>query len=95
LFVFFQHERALKLWRSGNAPTKDTKKSFVRKPWALRTAAHFKVVNKLSKRVWGEIHDASLLAMGSVDDVDPTADDSDLEEHPEDVVKLSSEDEDA
>lgn len=44
--------------------------------------------------MWAEIHDASLLAMGSVD-VDATAEDSDLEEHPEDVVKLSSEDEDA
>jgi hypothetical protein len=91
---FFKHERALKLWRTGNAPTKDTKKSFVRKPWAIRTAVHFKVVTKLSKRVWAEIHEASLLAMAS-SDVDATADDTDLEEDPEDVVKLSSEDEDA
>jgi hypothetical protein len=82
------------LWRTGNAPTKDTKKSFVCKPWAIRTAVHFKVVTKLSEWVWGEIHEASLSAMSSLD-VDATADDSDLEEDPEDVVKLSSEDEDA
>jgi hypothetical protein len=81
------------LWRTGDAPTKDTKKSFVRKPWGIRTAAHFKVVTKLSERVWAEIHEASLLAMGSVD-VDATADDSEIEDHPEDVVQLSeSEDE--
>jgi hypothetical protein len=54
LFFFFKHERALKLWRTGNAPTKDTKKSFIRNSWAIRTAAHLKVVStgKLSKRVW-------------------------------------------
>ncbi|KAF8799286.1 hypothetical protein BYT27DRAFT_7343021 [Phlegmacium glaucopus] len=54
------HERALKLWQTGNAPTKDIKKSFVCKPWAIWTAAHYKVVSTLSKRVWGEIHEASL-----------------------------------
>jgi len=39
--------------------------------------------------VWKEIHDASSLAMGSVD-VDATADDSEIED-PEDLVQLSSE----
>jgi hypothetical protein len=38
--------------------------------------------------VWGEIHEATL-AIGSVD-VDPTADDSEIED-PEDLVQLSSE----
>lgn len=84
-----KHERALKLWQTGNEPTKDTKKSFVRKPWAIRTAAHYKVVASLSDRVWGEIHEASSLAMGSIDP-DQMADDSDIED-PEDLVQLSSE----
>lgn len=90
---FFKHERALKLWRTGNTPTKDTKKSFVRNPWAIRTSAHFKVVSKLSKRAWNEIQEASLLAMGSVD-VDATADDSEIED-PEDLVQLSASEEEA
>jgi hypothetical protein len=87
--IILKHERALKLWRTGNAPTKDTKTSFVRRPWAVRTATHHKVIVKLSERVWGEIHDASSLAIGSVD-VDATADDSEIED-PEDLVQLSSE----
>ncbi|KAF5368712.1 hypothetical protein D9615_010297 [Tricholomella constricta] len=83
------HERALKLWRTGNMPTKDTKKSFVRKPWAIRTAAHYKVVANLTERQWGDIHEASS-AVGLVD-VDATAaDDSEIED-PEDLVQLSSE----
>ena len=90
--MFFQHERALKLWRTGNAPTKDTKKSFVHNPWAVRTAAHLKVVGKLSKRVWAEINEASKLAIGMVD-IDATADDSEIED-PEDVVQLSGSSED-
>ncbi|KAG5649077.1 hypothetical protein H0H81_006467, partial [Sphagnurus paluster] len=81
------HKRALKLWRTGNGPTKDTKTSFVRKPWAARTAAHYKVVSKLSERVWGEIHNASKAAIGSVE-VDATADESEIED-PEDLVQLS------
>jgi len=88
MFVL-KHERALKLWRTGNEPTKDTKRSFVRNAWAARTAAHYKVVSKLSDRVWQEIHEASTSAMASVD-ADTTADDSDVED-PEDVVQLSSE----
>ncbi|KAF8154406.1 hypothetical protein B0H34DRAFT_799197 [Crassisporium funariophilum] len=83
------HERALKLWQTGSAPTKETKTSFVRRPWAVRTAAHHRVIAKLSERVWNEIHDVSLLAIGSVD-VDATADDSEIED-PEDLVQLSSE----
>ena len=73
----------------GNEPTKDTKKSFVCKPWAIWTAAHYKVVASLSDQVWGEIHKASSLAMGSIDP-DQMADDSDIED-PEDLVQLSSE----
>ena len=70
-------------------PTKDTKKSFIRKPWAVRTAAHYKVVSKLSKWAWGEIHEALSLAIGSVD-LDQTADDSEIEEL-EDLMQLLSE----
>ena len=77
------------MWRTGNAPTKETKTSFVRRPWAVQTAAHHKVIAKLSERVWKEIHDTSSLAMGSVD-VDATADDSEIED-PKDLVQLSSE----
>jgi hypothetical protein len=84
-----KHERALKLWRTGNAPTKDTKRSFVRNAWAARTAAHYKVIAKLSERVWHEIQEASTSAMESID-VDATADDSGVED-PEDLVQLSSE----
>ena len=87
IFFIIKHERALKLWRTGDAPIKESKKSFVRNPWATRTAAHYKVVSKLSERVWGEIHEASLAAMGSVD-VEATADDSEIED-PEDLVQLS------
>jgi hypothetical protein len=39
--------------------------------------------------VWNKIHDASLLAIGSVH-VDATADDSEIED-PDDLVQLSSE----
>jgi len=82
-----KHERALKLWRTGNAPTKDTKRSFVCNTWAARTAAHYKVISKLSERVWHEIHHASMSAIESID-VDATADDSEVED-PEDIVQLS------
>ncbi|KAF8806780.1 hypothetical protein BYT27DRAFT_7338795 [Phlegmacium glaucopus] len=57
-----------------------------------QTAAHYKVVSTLSKRVWGEIHEASLSVIGSVE-VDTTADDSEMED-PEDLMQLSSEPED-
>ena len=87
--TILKHERALKLWRTGNAPTKETKTSFVRRPWAVRTAAHHKVIAKLSERVWGEIHEASS-AIGTVD-VDATAADGSEIEDPEDLVQLSSE----
>lgn len=79
------------MWQTGNPPAKDKKKSFVRNPWAIRTAAHLKVVSKLSERVWIEIHFASLSAMGSVD-VDATAEDSEME-NPEDLVQLSASEE--
>ena len=72
-------ERALKLWRTGNAPNKDTKRSFVRNAWAARTAAHYKVISKLSERVWHEIQEAST-----------SADESGVED-PKDLVQLSSE----
>jgi len=49
---------------------------------------HYKVVAQLSERVWGEIHEASSLAIGSVD-VDAVGRDSDIED-PEDLVQLSS-----
>ena len=62
--------------------------SFVRRPWAIWTAAHHKVITKLSEQVWGEIHDATL-AIGAVD-VDPTVDYSEIED-PEDLIQLSSE----
>lgn len=84
-----KHECALKLWRTGSAPAKETKTSFVCRPWAVRTAAHHRVIAKLSEWVWNKIHDASLLAIGSVH-VDATADDSEIED-PDDLVQLSSE----
>ena len=68
-------------------PTKDTKTSFVCKPWAIWTVAHYKVVSQLSERVWCEIYEASPLAIESVDVV-VTGDDSDIED-PEDLVQLS------
>ena len=80
------------MWRTGNAPTKDTKKSFVRNPWAVRTAVHLKVVGKLSKCVWAKINKASNLAIGTVD-IDATAYDSKIEDH-EDVMQLSGSSED-
>src|ERR1700678_343230 len=78
---------------TGNGPTnlKETKTNFVRKPWAVRTALNYKVVSKLSERVWGEIHEASTSAISSVD-VDAADDDSEIED-PEDLVQLSSDDE--
>ena len=42
--------------------------------------------------MWAEIHEASLLAMESVD-LEATADNSEVEDHPEDIVQLSSEEE--
>jgi len=54
MFVL-KHKHALKLWRNGNEATKDTKRSFIRNAWAAQTAAHYKVVSKLSDRVWQEI----------------------------------------
>ncbi|KAF8154656.1 hypothetical protein B0H34DRAFT_852391 [Crassisporium funariophilum] len=78
---------AAALWRTGNAPTKDTKRSFVCNAWAAQTAAHYKVICKLSERVWHEIHHASMSAIESID-VDATADDSGVED-PKDIVQLS------
>ena len=66
------------------------KTSFVRKPWAVQTTAHYKVVSTLSDRVWGKIHEASTTAVGSVD-VDATADDSQIKD-PEDIIQLSQSD---
>ncbi|KAF8951995.1 hypothetical protein BDZ97DRAFT_820868 [Flammula alnicola] len=86
------HERALKLWRTGNAPSKDTKSSFVRRPWATRATSHFKVIAQLSERVWNDIHETAS-ALGSVEDFDPDADDSEMDE-PAGMVQLSSSDED-
>ena len=86
-YFLLKHEQALKLWQAGNAPTKDTKTSFVHKPWAIWTVAHYKVVSQLSERVWHEIHEAFPLAIGSVD-VDVTGDDSDIED-PKDLLQLS------
>lgn len=89
IIFILKHERALKLWRTGNAPTKNTKRSFVHNARAARTAAYYKVIAKLSELVWHEIHKASTAAIGSVD-VDTTADDSEVDD-PEDIVPLSSE----
>jgi len=65
--MFFQNKRALKLWQNGDAPTKETKKNFVRQPWAARATQHLKVVTKLSEKKWQEIYEATQEVVSSVD----------------------------
>ena len=55
----FQHEWALKSREKGDAPTKETKKSFVWRPWADRASQHLKVVINLSEKKWQEIYKAT------------------------------------
>jgi hypothetical protein len=89
--MFFQHERALKLWKNGDAPTKETKKSFVRRPWAARTTQHLKVVTKLSERKWQEIYEATQQVVASVDnDFDPAEDGENSDnDDPSELVQIS------
>ncbi|KAF8804853.1 hypothetical protein BYT27DRAFT_7169757 [Phlegmacium glaucopus] len=81
------HKHALKLWRSGDPPDKDTKTSFVRRPWAIRAAAHFQTIKKLSDRKWRVIVEAAVSAMDShIEEFDPTGEnDSELDD-PDEVV---------
>ncbi|KAF8954729.1 hypothetical protein BDZ97DRAFT_1765811 [Flammula alnicola] len=86
------HERALKLWRLGDPPDKDTKSSFVCKPWATRAAAHFQTIKKLSEGKWDEILEAAAAVVGSRnDELDPTGDNESELDDPDEV--LISEDE--
>ncbi|KAF8955384.1 hypothetical protein BDZ97DRAFT_1965483 [Flammula alnicola] len=86
------HERALKLWRLGDPPDKDTKSSFVCKPWATRAAAHFQTIKKLSEGKWDEILEAAAAVVGSRnDELDPTGDNESELDDPNEV--LISEDE--
>jgi len=88
-------ERALKLWRSGNPPDKDSKTSFIRKPWAIRAAAHFQTIKKLSGRKWLDINEATAAAVGLFkNELDPTGDDNSELDDPDQVIIISeSEDE--
>jgi len=75
VLMFFQHEQALKLWKNGDAPTKETKKSFIRRPWADWASQHLKVVTKLSEKKWQEIYKAMEEVVASVNnDFDPAKD---------------------
>ena len=81
----------LKLWKNGVAPTKETKKSFVRRPWAARVTQHLKVVTKLSEKKWLEIHEATQEVVAAVDnDFDPAEDgnNSDIDD-PSELVQIS------
>ena len=57
--------------------------NFIRKPWGVWTALHYKVLSKLLERVWGAIHTDSTAAISSVE-VDAVDDDSKIED-PEDL----------
>ena len=75
VLMFFQHERALKSRKNGNAPTKETKKSFVWQPWADKASQHLEVVAKLSEKKWQEIYEATQEVVASVDNnLDPAED---------------------
>lgn len=88
---FFQHERALKLWKNGDAPTKETKKSFVRRPWADRASQHLKVVIKLSEKKWQEIYEAAEEVVASVDNDFDAAEDGENSDNddPSELIQIS------
>ena len=90
--LWFQQERALKIWRSGNPPDKDSKTSFVHKPWAIRAAAHFQTIKKLSERKWRDIAEATNLVMGSFNDFDSTGENSELDDSDQVIIISESED---
>ena len=89
--MFFQHEQALKLWKNGDAPTKETKKSFVRRPWAARATQHLQVVTKLSKNKWQEIYEATQEVVASVDNYFDPAEDGENSDNddPSELVQIS------
>ena len=92
VLMFFQHEWALKLWKNGDAPTKETKKSFIRRPWATRTTQHLKVrVTRLSEKKWQEIYKATQEVIDSVDnDFDPAEDGKNSDnDDPSELVQIS------
>lgn len=92
--LWFQQERALKLWWSGDHPDKDTKTSFICRPWAIRAAAHFQTIKKLSERKWLVIIDAAITVIGPKDEFDPTGENSGSElDDPDEVIISESEDE--
>ena len=94
VLTFFQHEQVLKLWKNGDISTKETKKSFVRRPWADRVTQHLKVVTKLSKKKWQEIYEATQEVIASVDnDFDPEDGENSDNDDPSELVQISDESE--
>ena len=75
------------IWQSGDPPDKDSKTSFVRKPWAIRAAAHFQTIKKLLRRKWQDINEATATVLGSLkNELDPTGDDNSELDDPDQVV---------
>ncbi|KAF8810925.1 hypothetical protein BYT27DRAFT_7253262 [Phlegmacium glaucopus] len=73
-------------------PKKDTKTSFVHRPWATRAAAHFQTIKKLSESKWRVIVKAAGLVMDSCDeDFDPTGENNSELGDPDGVVILEDE----
>ena len=91
VLMFFQHEWALKLWKNGDAPTKETKKSFVQWPWATWTTQHLKVMTRLSEKKWQEIYKATQEVVNSVDNNFDPAEDSENSDNndPSELVQIS------
>ena len=87
--LWFQQERTLKLWCSGDPPDKDSKTSFVRKPWAIRAATHFYTIRKLLERKWHEIGKAIASVVGTLNE--SAVENSELDD-PEQVILSESED---
>ena len=90
-FSVFQHERALKLRKNSDAPTKETKKIFVWRLWAGRASQHLKVVTKLSEKKWQEIYEATQEVVASVDnDLDRVEDGENSDnDNPSKLIQIS------
>ena len=84
--IFCQHEWALKLWKNGDAPTKEAKKSFVQWPWAAQATQH------LSKNKWQEIYKATQEVVASVDNDFNLAEDGENSDNddPSELVQISN-----
>ncbi|KAF8813198.1 hypothetical protein BYT27DRAFT_7207122 [Phlegmacium glaucopus] len=80
-------ECALKLWRSSDPPDKDTKMSFVRRPWATCAAAHFQTIKKLLESKWHVIVEAAVSVVDSRnEEFDPTGENNSKLDDPDGVV---------